>query len=121
MTGINKTNLECVMGRDFIFTFSGTKNGAAVTWNTGSYVIRFIAKWQHEDADASAVISVSTGSGISATSSLVTVTIPASAFSSLAYQNHELKYELTLYDGSKSHTLQYGDLMVLPNVVRTAS
>jgi len=121
MTGVNRRDLECVRGRDFIFTVSGTKLGSAVTWNTGGYVLRFIAKWDYADADASAVINVTNGSGITASPTSFTVSIPASSFSTLPYQEQKLKYELSFYDGSKSYTLYWGYLNVLPNVVRTAS
>lgn len=120
MTNVQRIPIECMRGRDLSFSFA-TVSGTGIVWNTVGYVIRFIVKWREEDADGAAVISLTNGSGITASAGGVSVVVPASAFSSIPYTSQTLKYEMTLWDGTKSWSLASGDFIVRPNVVRTAN
>lgn len=122
VTAVIKRDLEVRRGATTVFRISGTLDGSAVTWNTGGYTLKLLAKWSEADDDASAAITLSTGNGkIVATPTNFTITFSPTDFSSLPYYDHRLKYELRFYDGSKSHSIFGGDLFVKGNIVRATS
>ena len=112
-------NLLMIRKDDYVFDFAASLNGAALDL-TGA-TLRFTAKYDNFDADASAVIRLdNAGLGgvtiTSAASGLGTVEIPSAATASLPNHRTRLYYALraTLSTG-KAKTIRRGWLIVMPN------
>lgn len=117
-------NLTMVKSNTFSMDYTVLLNGTAV--NITGATLRFTAKYNVTDADASAVFQLySPSNGITITSASAgtgVITIPVSATSTVAEDTNgvPLYYDFQITDsGSNVYTLNYGVLKVLPNVTRT--
>jgi len=105
---------------DFVFDFVASLNGAAFDL-TGA-TVRFTAKYETFDADASAVIRLDNSAlgGVTITSATAgegTVEIPAASTASLPNHRTRLYYAVRATTAAgKNKTIRRGYLIVLPNV-----
>jgi hypothetical protein len=104
--------------KEFEFTaYDGDSN----LLNLSGATVRFTAKWDYFDDDASAVIKLDNGAltGITITDAANgegIVSIPKTATSSLPTHRSDLVYDLKVkLSNGKEHTVARGALVVLPN------
>lgn len=100
--------------------FQNLSSNSAVIDMT-SATLKLVAKWSPDDADGSAVFTLTTGGGgITTTATDVTCYISRTRTSTLPYRPTILYYELCWLNGSSEYqTLVRGKLFFEPNVNRT--
>jgi len=112
-------------GNDFSVSFVVQQNGSPV--NLTGATLRLMAKYAPTDADASAVINISSpSSGITidnAATGAATFVIPraSTTYSTFPTQQSYLYYDLQLTTSTpKVYTILYGTLTINPYITRTS-
>lgn len=112
------TNLKMFRGRTFAFNLAVTQAGAE--YDLTGATLRMTAKYSYDDADGSAVFTVSSpASGIVITNTsggLATVTLTPAKTTSLPTNEVSLFYDIQLTNSSGVYSIADGILTVLPNV-----
>ena len=117
VTGVNKVDWEVVRGCKNDWKISGTRNGGNFIFGTSGYSYTYQAKY--DASDSAAVITLSsTGGEITMTGDSITVSFPATAFTSIPYKTCKLQHQLVFNDGTNEYTMFVGELTILPNVKR---
>lgn len=115
-------DLTMTRGDARVLTVPMTLNGAPWTIPGGA-TVRFTAKRRTTDADGAAMITKSTGSGITAVGDVATITIAPSDTDALAAArtNETLYYDVQVAGaGFGPWTVATGRLIVKPDVSRTS-
>jgi len=109
ITGVTRVDLEISRTGNNVFEIT---EAAGVSM---SGTAKFIAKFHETDTNAEAVINLTSPTGITVTSSLITLTItPSDILSSLPYETVVVKYEFKV--GSELGLA--GNLTIRPQVIR---
>ncbi len=115
--------LEVPYGATLLINATVTQSGVAV--NLAGKTLKFMAKREYSDADAAAIITLATSSGIThtdASNGIAQIVIGQTDTDDLDAANEtRLKWELKLFDGAYGYRVAKGPLTVVPAVVRAAS
>lgn len=109
VTGVTRVDLEISRTGNNVFEITDAGNSSF------SGTAKFMAKFDEADPNADAVINLTSPTGITVTSSLITLTItPADILSTLPYETVVVKYEFTV-NGVLGLA---GNLTIRPQVIR---
>ena len=114
------STIETYRGDDREFTFTLTEDGGAMDL-TGA-ALRFTVKRAVADLDINAVVSKTLGSGITVAAPLTGVCVVALAAADTAGLEGSLRlpFDLQVTRGGRTRTVVVGDLVVIPDVSRSA-
>jgi hypothetical protein len=110
--------LRMTRGDRYSFTANVIINGDPFVLT--NYAVSFTAKWEFDDLDAAAVISLTEGNGVTVTDptgGVVNIIIPPSATRNLPDRTVTLVYDIQATNGAAEvYTLLQGHLVVRPDV-----